>query len=302
MSVERLDACLRRAESLLERLDARLPRALPPPDWERGLAFRWRPPGSLFTVRRLDPIRLDNLRGIDRQRRILERNTLQFLQGLPANNALLWGARGTGKSSLIKAMLNAHAGAGLRVVEVDAHDLVALPDIAALLEERPEHFIIFCDDLSFEADDPSYKALKAMLDGSVCAPADNMLIYATSNRRHLMPEFMSENRSARLVEEELHHGEAVEEKISLSERFGLWVSFHPFDQNRYLEIVSHWIQALGGPASLDEDTGRAALEWALTRGSRSGRVAAQFARDWWGAQQLNGSAAELSPGQASSPR
>jgi predicted AAA+ superfamily ATPase len=219
---------------------------------------------------------------VDRQYAELDRNTRQFLAGRPANNALLWGARGTGKSSLIKAMLHAYADRGLRLIEVDKHDLVDLPDIVDHLHGRRERFVVFCDDLSFDAEDSSYKALKAILDGSVSAPPENVLIYATSNRRHLMPEYMSENLEARMVDGELHHGETVEEKTSLSERFGIWLSFHPFNQDSYLAIVEHWLGVLGSIDSMDETVRLAALEWALTRGSRSGRVAWQFARDWTG--------------------
>jgi uncharacterized protein len=215
---------------------------------------------------------------------LLERNTRQFLKGLPANNALLWGSRGTGKSSLLRALLTRYAPEGLRIVQVEAHELVSLPDIVEPLRERPERFIIFADDLSFEADDPGYKALKAALDGALEGTPENVLIYATSNRRHLMPERMVDNLEARRVDDEIHPGEAVEEKISLSERFGLWVSFHPFNQDQYLEVVSHWLRRLGATPSAESRA--EALRYALLRGSRSGRVAWQFARDWAGRQGL----------------
>ncbi len=284
-----LERFLERAERLLGRLEQVLPPMAPAPDWAGAIAFRWRPTpqgGYLEAIYKPHAIQPADLCGLQRQLGELDRNTRQFLAGVPANNALLWGARGTGKSSLIKAMLNAYADAGLRLVEVDKQDLIDLPHIVAQLANRPEYFLLFCDDLSFEADDASYKALKAVLDGSASTPPDNVLIYATSNRRHLLPEFMSENREARIVDGELHHGESVEEKISLSERFGVWLSFHPFNQDTYLEIVAHWLQRLGMPGELDSDTRRQALEWALTRGSRSGRVAWQFARDLAGRKAL----------------
>ena len=216
----------------------------------------------------------------------MDLNARQFLAGRPCNNVLLWGARGTGKSSLIKALLNEHADRGLRLIEVDKHDLIDLPDIVESLFERPERFLLYCDDLSFEANDPSYKALKAMLDGSISTAPDNVLLCATSNRRHLLPEYLRENQDTQIVEGELHHGEAVEEKISLSERFGLWLSFHPFGQDDYLAIVAHWLEQLGWPAGLDGAAHEEALRWALQRGSRSGRVAWQFARDWVGRNGL----------------
>jgi hypothetical protein len=216
------------------------------------------------------------------------RNTRQFLRGIPANNVLLWGSRGTGKSALVKALLNEYACEGLRLVEVEKHDLVDLPDIVDELYGRRERFIVFCDDLSFEADEPGYKALKVVLDGSVAPGADNVLIYATSNRRHLMPEFMDENLEIRRVQGEIHPGEAVEEKISLSERFGLCLSFYPFAQDDYLRIVHHWLGVLGVIPDRTDAVDKAALRWALARGSRSGRVAWQFAQDWAGRVGLRG--------------
>ena len=206
----------------------------------------------------------------------------QFVEGHPANNVLLTGARGTGKSSLIKALLNKYASRGLRVIEVEKQDLVDLPEIVELIAARPERFVLYCDDLSFEADEPGYKALKVVLDGSVAAASENCLIYATSNRRHLMPEFMSENLEAKRVDDEIHPGETVEEKISLSERFGVWVSFYPFDQDEYLAIVAQWLGYFKVSGANSDAVRHAALQWALQRGSRSGRVAWQFARDWAG--------------------
>lgn len=289
--MDELRDLLSRAEGLLTRLEGLLPEAPTVPDWKGCIAFRWRKRlqhGYLQPVRHPHQLRIGDLRRIDRQKAEIERNTRQFLAGRPANNVLLWGARGTGKSSLIKALLNEYAGQGLRLIEVDKHDLIDLPEIVEPLYPRPERFILFCDDLSFEANDPSYKPLKAMLDGSISAAPDNVLLYVTSNRRHLLPEFMSENQAARIVDGELHHGEAVEEKISLSERFGIWLSFYPFNQDDYLAIVEYWLRKLGHSQGLDEETTKMALQWALLRGSRSGRVAWQFARDWAGRQGMGG--------------
>ena len=284
-----LDGALaERLAATIERLEALLPAPPEKPDWQSCRAFRWRrlgQRGHLQAVRHPHRLRLADLRRIDRQKVALDRNVRQFLAGQPCNNALLWGARGTGKSSLVKALLNEYADRGLRLIEVDKHDLLDLADIVEPLYDRPERFLLYCDDLSFEANDPSYKALKAMLDGSISAAPENVLLCATSNRRHLLPEYLRENQDARIVEGELHHGEAVEEKISLSERFGLWLSFHPFSQDDYLDIVGHWLVQLGGER-LDEAARQEALRWALQRGSRSGRVAWQFARDWVGQRGL----------------
>ncbi len=284
--VERtLEDLLARVDSLLAHVERLVPVAARPVDWDAALAFRWRKDrdgGSLHPLLHPHAIRLEDLGGIDAQKAELVRNTRQFLGGRPANNVLLWGSRGTGKSSLVKALLNTYAARGLRVIEVDKYDLVDLPDIVERLYQRPERFVLFCDDLSFESGDPSYKALKAVLDGSLSAVPDNALIYATSNRRHLLPEYMRENLEARSVDGEIHHGEAVEEKISLSERFGLWLSFYPFDQETYLAIVFGWLERLGCPVVDAEAVREEALRWALARGSRSGRSAWQFARDWAG--------------------
>lgn len=279
-----------RLEGLLDRVETLAPASRPEPDWSGTYAFRWRKQrggGYIQSVENPHHIRLDDLQGIERQRNELERNTLQFLKKLPANNALLWGSRGTGKSSLVKALVNEYHGDGLRVLEVDKNDLIDLPDVVEGIQRRPERFLLFCDDLSFESDDSSYKALKAILDGSVHAPPENVLIYATSNRRHLLPEYMRENLDAHHVNGEIHHSEAVEEKISLSERFGLWLSFYPFKQEQYLQIVSHWLRSFDVAAVDSEAVRAAALQWALARGSRSGRSAYQFARDWAGRQGLD---------------
>jgi predicted AAA+ superfamily ATPase len=273
---------LDRLDLLLERLDRMLPAASRPPDWKAS-AFRWRKNargGYLEAVMHPHAMRFADLKDIDEQKRRLRENTAQFVAGRPANNVLLTGARGTGKSSLVKAALNEFASRGLRLIEVDKRDLVDLPDIVDLVGGRKERFIVFCDDLSFEASDAGYKSLKVALDGSIAGSAENVLIYATSNRRHLMPEFMDENLEARHVGGEIHPGETTEEKISLSERFGLWLSFYPFDQDQYLDIADHWVNTLGGRAN--EESRRAALLWSLERGFRSGRVAWQFARDWVG--------------------
>jgi len=271
---------LQRAEKLLDRLEALLPPPAPEPDWKHALAFRWRKrglAGGLCAVAHPHRIRLADLQSIDEQKSLVAQNTRQFVAGLPANNVLLTGSRGTGKSSLVKAVLYEHAAHGLRLVEVDKGDLLDLPDIVDRLAQRPERFIVFCDDLSFDANEPGYKALKVVLDGSISGGAENVLIYATSNRRHLMPEFFSENEAARHVDGEVHPGESTEEKISLSERFGLWISFYPFHQDDYLAAVRHWLAQfkVKPTRALEED----ALRWALGRGSRSGRVAWQFARD-----------------------
>ena len=273
-----------RAEALLTRLEAVLPHAANAPDWAASTAFRYRKRGGtsgvLEPVRHVATIRLADLKEVEPQKDRLVRNTEQFVAGRPANNVLLTGARGTGKSSLIKACLNEFAAQGLRLIEVDKADLVDLPDLVDLVAERPERFIVFCDDLSFDEGEPGYKALKSVLDGSVAQSSDNLLIYATSNRRHLLPEYMKENLSYVHTEDgEVHPGEVVEEKTSLSERFGLWVSFYPFSQDEYLAIVAQWLRHFGADAAAIRSARQDSLVWALERGSRSGRVAYQFARD-----------------------
>ena len=281
--IPQLASFLARAERLLERLEPLLRPASPLPDWGAGTAFRWRKRGHagyLQAISRTSAIRLKDLRDIDEQKARIDANTRQFVAGQPANNVLLTGARGSGKSSLIKALLNQYASKGLRVIEVEKSELVDLPDIVQLIEGRRERFIIFCDDLSFDAGDATFKALKVVLDGSLSSPPDNVLIYATSNRRHLMPEYFAENLDGKKVGEEIHPAEAVEKKISLSERFGLWLSFYPFDQDAYLNITAHWLKSFGCSDSEIARAERDALNWALMRGSRSGRVAWQFAKDW----------------------
>jgi uncharacterized protein len=287
-AVERV---LGRVEALLTRLETVLPGAsgVAEPDWGASVAFRYRrrgsAPGRLDPVRLVAPLQLADVCEVEAQKEKIVRNTQQFVAGRPANNVLLTGARGTGKSSLIKACLNAFAQQGLRLIEVDKADLVDLPDLIDVVAGRPERFIVFCDDLSFDEGESGYKALKSILDGSVSATSANVLIYATSNRRHLLPEYMKDNLSYTYTDDgEVHPGEVIEEKISLSERFGLWVSFYPFSQDEYLAIVAQWLQHFGVPLTEVEGARPQALVWALERGSRSGRVAYQFARDFAGAR------------------
>jgi uncharacterized protein len=278
---------IQRAGQLLERIEAILPQPLSAPDWGASVAWRYRKRASghgvLEPVQHVAAIRLSDLKEIDHQKERIQRNTMQFVRGQPANNVLLTGARGTGKSSLVKACLNEYASEGLRLIEVDKADMVDLPDIVDVVALRPEKYMVFCDDLSFDEGEPGYKALKSILDGSVAAATPNVLIYATSNRRHLLPEYMKANLSYTHTEDgEVHPGEAVEEKISLSERFGLWVSFYPFSQDEYLAIVAQWLSSFGVGAQAIEAARPEALVWALERASRSGRVAYQFARDYAG--------------------
>ncbi|WP_353572270.1 ATP-binding protein [Candidatus Albibeggiatoa sp. nov. BB20] len=276
---------LKRIDKLLAFFENQFSHENDTPDWEHILACRWRKQeghGYFHPINNPHQIQLKDLQDIEHQKNICERNTVQFLRKKPSNNILLWGSRGTGKSSLIKALLNQYADKGLRLIEVDKQDLIDLPDIVETLQQQQYRFVIFCDDLSFEHDDASYKALKSILDGSLSAAPDNVLIYATSNRRHLMPEYMSDNVQSKHVEGELHLSEAIEEKISLSERFGIWLSFYPFKQEEYLEIVEYWLKELGLTEYDKAAMQKAALQWALARGSRSGRSAWQFARDWAG--------------------
>ena len=278
---------LLRAEQLITRIEAVLPQAVAQPDWTASSAFRYRKRSSgratLEPVRHVGAMALTDLKEIEPQKEKIYRNTRQFVLGQRANNVLLTGARGTGKSSLIRACLNEFSAQGLRLIEVDKADLTDLPDIIDLVSEEPYKFIVFCDDLSFDEGESGYKALKSILDGSVAATTANVLIYATSNRRHLLPEYMKENLSyTHTADGEVHRGEGVEEKISLSERFGLWVSFYPFSQDEYLTIVAQWLGAMGVTVPAIEAARAQALVWALERGSRSGRVAYQFALDYAG--------------------
>jgi predicted AAA+ superfamily ATPase len=295
MSSPSVDQLLQRAETLLQRLDGLLPgpnsQPVRAPDWAASIAFRYRRRGGLLQGGWLEPVRhvatihLADLKEIDPQKERLTRNLQQFVAGRGANNVLLTGARGTGKSSLVKACLNEFAPRGLRLIEVDKSDLVDLHDIVDLVAPRPERFIVFCDDLSFDEGEPGYKALKSILDGSVAQASDNVLIVATSNRRHLLPEYMRENLTYQHTEDgEVHPGEVVEEKISLSERFGLWISFYPFSQEEYLTIAAQWLRSFGVSEDAIAAARAEALVWALERGSRSGRVAYQFARDYAGRQ------------------
>ena len=273
-------------DQILRRLDELLPPPPPPTDWRASVAFRWRSSGRrdragwLQPVTHVHRIKLSDLRGIDKQIERVEQNTRQFLDGKPANNVLLTGARGTGKSSIVKGLLNKYSRQGLRLIEVEKNDLVDLPHIVDQIAARRERFLLFCDDLSFHGAEEGYIALKVALDGSISTTSENLLIYATSNRRHLMPEYMAENLETKYVGDEIHPGETVEEKISLSERFGLWVTFYPFDQDEYLDIVEHWLKSFA--SSSNGKAKEEALQWSLQRGSRSGRVAYQFARDWAG--------------------
>ncbi len=282
---------LKRVLSSVEQL---LPKAIEPIDWREAPAANWRRhsfAGYLEAIEDIDETALDDLVGIDRQKKVLEKNTRQFLKGYPANNALLWGSRGTGKSSDVRALLNKYADSGLRIVQVDKHDLDHLPDIFAQIGKLPYRYIILCDDLSFEADDPGYKILKSVLDGSVYASPKNVLIYVTSNRRHLLPEFHTDNLGAKMVHNEIHHGEAVEEKISLSDRFGLWLSFYVFKQDLYLEIVQKTIVRLCFENQVEpqwnDEMARAAIKWSHEKSKRCGRTALQFARHWLGQHMLD---------------
>lgn len=284
---------MQRVADFIDRFERTLPATPSAVDWSSTFAARWSMEGQLCQLRPLQVslgLRLDDLVGVDRQKQLLESNTGQFVRGLPANNALLWGARGTGKSSLVRALLSEYAQAGMRLIEVDKADLVHLSALLPLLAGQPWRFVLFCDDLAFEADDSGYKALKTVLDGTVEASPENILLYATSNRRHLLPEHNSDNLSARQVDGEIHPGEAIEEKIALSDRFGLWVSFYPFSQEHYLAVVQKWLGQLAGEYGLqwqwDEQLQLEALRWATGRGNRNGRCAYQFARSWVGRQLL----------------
>jgi len=287
-------------ERVLSSVEQLLPKAVEPIDWSKTSAANWRRhsfAGYLEPIEYIEDTHLDDLIGIDRQKHILEKNTRQFLHGYPANNVLLWGSRGTGKSSVVRALLNKYALQGLRIVQVDKHDLDYLPDIFAQIGRLPYRYIILSDDLSFEPDDPGYKVLKSVLDGSVYASPKNVLIYVTSNRRHLLPEFHTDNLGAKMINNEIHHGEAVEEKISLSDRFGLWLSFYVFKQDLYLEIVRKTIARLSIENQVepqwDDELAKAAIKWSHEKSKRCGRTALQFARHWLGQRMLKDSGGEL---------
>lgn len=292
MDVE-LKAFLQRAEGLLARIEPLLPAQPPVIDWKHTLAARWQRDGRSGYLAPLEvnlDLRLDDLIGIDRQRDLLAANTQQFVDGLPANHALLWGARGTGKSSLIRALLTEYAALGLRLIEIERDHLADLPRVVELLSGQRQAFVLFCDDLSFEAGEGDYRVLKSVLDGSLERAPENVLLYATSNRRHLVPERQSDNENWQMVDGELHPNEAVEDKIALSDRFGLWLSFYPFSQQHYLSVVRHWIDSLAGRACLqwdwDEALEKDAIRWATGRGNRNGRCAYQYARQWVGSKLL----------------
>jgi predicted AAA+ superfamily ATPase len=294
----RLSEFLARVEQVLDRVQPLLPEPVPVIDWGSCLAARWQRDGRHGGLRplqvRLD-LHLDDLLGVDRQRALLEGNTRQFVRGLPANHALLWGARGTGKSSLVRALLAEYADAGLRLIEIERDDLADLPRVVEQLIGLPQRFVLFCDDLSFEPGEGSYRVLKSVLDGSLEQAPDNVLLYATSNRRHLLAERQSDNADWQHVDGELHPSEAAEDKIALSDRFGLWLSFYAFTQPEYLQVVQHWIAGLAARAGLawawSEELEREAIRWAGGRGNRNGRCAYQFARHWVGLALLEGGAA-----------
>lgn len=289
MSASSIEQFMQRVSAFLDRYEKVLPRQASPVDWPTVMAARWMAEGEGGWLRPLTvdlSTTLDDLVGVDRQKQLLEANTRQFVSGLPANNALLWGARGTGKSSLVRALLADYAADGLRLIEIDKQDLIHLPAVVEAVKALPWRFLLFCDDLAFEADDNAYKTLKTVLDGTVEATPDNLLLYATSNRRHLLPEQRSDNLGTHVVDGELHPGEAIEEKVALSDRFGLWVSFYPFSQEHYLDVVKHWLDVLavrhGLHWSWSESLELEALRWATARGNRNGRCAYQFARAWIG--------------------
>jgi len=290
---QELKAFLQQASRLMCRLEPLLPAPRTAIDWTASLAARWHREGAGGYLQPLKvslDLALSDLIGIDRQRELLANNTRQFVSGLPANHVLLWGARGTGKSSLIRALLAEHAAAGLRLIEIERDHLADLPRLVEQLAGQPQHFVVFCDDLSFEAGEGDYRVLKSVLDGSLERAPENVLLYATSNRRHLVPERQSDNEHWQMVDGELHPNEAVEDKIALSDRFGLWLSFYPFSQEHYLDVVRHWIDSLAAQAGLhwewDEALAKDAIRWATGRGNRNGRCAYQFARQWVGIRLL----------------
>ena len=289
----KLDAFLERAEAVLARLEPLMPAQRESIEWDQCLAARWQREGRsgyLMPLQVSLEMRLSDLIGVDNQRDQLGRNTKQFLDGLPANHALLWGSRGTGKSSIIRALLAEYGHAGLRLIEIERDHLADLPRVVEQLQGLPQRFVLFCDDLSFEAGESDYRVLKSVLDGSLEQAPDNVLLYATSNRRHLVPEKESDNENWKNVDGELHPNEAVEDKIALSDRFGLCLSFYPFTQDHFLSVVEHWIEVLARKAGLqwqrDEALDILAVRWATGRGNRNGRCAYQFARYWVGLKLL----------------
>ena len=289
-----LPRLVEKLDHLLDRINPLLPVSPKPVDWANVPAAFWRRSqfhGYLEGVKSIPGTSLDDILEVDRQKTQVVKNTEQFVRGLPANNVLLSGSRGTGKSSLIQALLNEYQGDGLRIIQVDKTDLADLLHIVAAIQDEPYRFILFCDDLSFEARDEGYKALKSALDGGVYSPPDNILIYATSNRRHLMPDYHSDSEGSRVMETEVHHAEAVEEKVSLSDRFGLWVTFYPINQDAYLEIARHWLNQLGQRHGVtpewNDEARLLCIRWAGNRGNRSGRTAYQFARHWVGQTLLH---------------
>ena len=286
-SIELSDSVLQHLSQVLQQLQQSLPALKQAPDFNY-LAFKWQN-GELKGIQQPRQMQLSDLKGIDRQKQKVVQNTLQFLQDLPANDVLLTGSRGTGKSSIVRALLTEYSAQGLRLIEIERDDLRDLPLIQALIQGRPEKFIVYCDDLAFNAEDENYRSLKSVLDGSLQSGSSNFVIYATSNRRHLLPEFMHENTPVTKVDvpqyTELHPQEAIEEKISLSDRFGLWLSFYPMDQNLYLEIVEHYLQQAN--MNMTAEARAEALRWCQSRGQRSGRSAYQFSKHWIGSQQLN---------------
>lgn len=289
----RLNSFLQRADAVLERIEPLLPAPRQALDWNNVVAARWQREGRtgyLQALRVSLDLNLADLVGVDKQREQLARNTRQFVSGLPANHALLWGARGTGKSSLVRALLAAHADTGLRLIEIERDHLADLPKVVESLVGLPQRFVLFCDDLSFESGEGDYRVLKSVLDGSLERAPDNVLLYATSNRRHLLPEKESDNLDSRMVDGELHPSEAIEDKIALSDRFGLWISFYPFTQDHFLAVVRHWIgvqaKQIGLQWEWDHELELQAIRWALGRGNRNGRCAYQFARSWVGQRLL----------------
>ncbi|MHC5224897.1 ATP-binding protein [Ignatzschineria sp. LJL83] len=282
---------LQKIADAIDRLEPLFPPDNQNINFNESSAFRWEKKsystfGTLAPIMHPASINFEQLKGIDRQISLIKNNTEQFLNNFPANNILLTGSRGTGKSSIVKAVLKTYHHHNLKMIEIDNNDLNDLPDLLEILENQPHYFIIFCDDLSFEANDPSYKPLKAMLDGSLSSPASNILLYATSNRRHLLPESMQDNLN-QYDAGEIHPQEAIEEKISLSERFGLWVSFYPYSQSEYLTIVKSWINEFDPNILYTEQLERDALQFSQTRGSRSGRIAYQFSKDYIGRYYMN---------------